>query len=119
MKWNFECESERRDYLHKYSVAPRNGFCSSLNNASFKDRAKLAVRRSLDTKPITFPDDSTNETIVAREPCQRQRAGIRCRPSLVSFNSRETPGSVVQFSRSAPDREAWSDPSTRYLAPNM
>src|ERR1700737_3778065 len=67
MKWNFEFASERRDYLHKYSVARRNGFCSSLNHASFKDRAKLAVRRSPDPKPITFPDDSTNETIVARE----------------------------------------------------
>jgi hypothetical protein len=27
MKWNFECESERRDYLHIHTVARSNGFC--------------------------------------------------------------------------------------------
>jgi hypothetical protein len=28
MKWNFECRSERRDYLHDHLVPRSNGFCA-------------------------------------------------------------------------------------------
>jgi len=31
MKWIFECESERRDYLHDRSTSQRNDFCM-INN---------------------------------------------------------------------------------------
>ncbi len=42
-------------------------------------------------------------------PGQRQRAGIRCRPSLLRFNSCETPGCAIQCSRAAAHRAVWSD----------
>jgi hypothetical protein len=29
MKWNFECKSEQRDYLHGHRVARCNGFAMS------------------------------------------------------------------------------------------
>jgi hypothetical protein len=42
MKWNFECESERRDYLHVDIVAQCNGFCALTRYAAALHRFNSA-----------------------------------------------------------------------------
>jgi hypothetical protein len=42
MKWNFECESERRDYLHDLIAARCNGFWA------FNKQASVSVRSGAD-----------------------------------------------------------------------
>jgi hypothetical protein len=42
MKWNFEVESERRDYLHDRIAARRNGF------GPFNKQAAMSARCEVD-----------------------------------------------------------------------
>jgi hypothetical protein len=54
MKWNFECESDRRDYLHIHIVKRRNGFCMLGGYAPISTRCAAADLNRFEARSTRF-----------------------------------------------------------------
>jgi len=67
MKWNFECKSQWRDYLHNHLITRCNDFCipGKLNRSHPHRLARLVG--IFPPSRATFFHDFDIETIVARQ----------------------------------------------------
>jgi hypothetical protein len=65
MKWNFECESERRDYLHDPVVLRSNGFAPSMSSIELNPMQRRWLRANSRLSADNVRHDDESKMIVA------------------------------------------------------